>query len=232
MAKVIDITGNKYGRLTVIKRAENSVSPNGCVFAKWECRCDCGNVVTVKGYLLRSGNTKSCGCSRKETLRNLMSTHGKSKTRLYQIWCGMKKRCNNPSSSIYKHYGGRGIKVCKEWEDNFEAFYEWASRNGYADYLSIDRINVNLGYSPENCKWATEKEQKNNMRSNHKIKYMGMDKTLSEWGEYLGESPRRISWRINHGWRELDALLGIKACAGEIATEGGKTCINPNGSVT
>ena len=128
-SNAIDMRGRKFGMLTVLERGENVACGNS-KFATWVCRCDCGNTVTVRGYCLRNGNTTSCGCKRKTTLSEVSSTHRKSQTRLYKIWSGIKKRCNNPASSVYRHYGGRGITYCKEWEQ-FEPFYNWAMENGY-----------------------------------------------------------------------------------------------------
>lgn len=214
MGKVVEMTGKKYGYLTVIRRSENITSPNGSVFAAWECQCDCGEVIVARGYCLRNGNTTSCGCKRETSLRKLMSTHGESKTRLYDIWSGMRKRCNNPASSVYGYYGGRGIKVCNEWESDYMAFRSWALKNGYEEDLSIDRIDVNGDYEPSNCRWATNIEQANNTRVSRRITYMGVTRTPAEWRAHLGVTKGKWDWLMR---RNSTPQSVVAACAGEIA---------------
>lgn len=160
MHKHKDYTGCKFGKLTVIEYVIEKQLKN-----KWLCKCDCGNEVLVTVGNLNSGNTKSCGCLRKEIMRKKQTTHGQRRTRLYYIHRGMIKRCNSEKSEQYKNYGGRGIKVCNEWYD-FECFYKWSHENGYKEDLKIDRIDNNIGYCPENCKWSTNLEQANNQRTN------------------------------------------------------------------
>ena len=169
MGKLIDLTGQRFGRLTVIERAGKDYIGQ----AMWRCRCDCGNVTVVAGGNLRTGNTKSCGCYGHElTIGGYRSrTHGGTcdggkRTRLYRIWRAMKTRCYNLNAQNYKDYGGRGITICPEWLHDFVAFRDWALSHGYRDDLSIDRIDNDKGYSPDNCRWATAKEQRANQRSN------------------------------------------------------------------
>ena len=173
MSKFIDLTGQRFGGLTVIGFAKKSNDRQ----YMWKCRCDCGNEIVIRSHSLRSGNTRSCGCLQKETNIKLRQTHGMTKTRLYNIWQSMKQRCSLPSASCYKYYGGRGITVCNEWQ-NFEPFCEWALANGYADNLTIDRIDVNGNYEPNNCRWLTIQEQQNNTRRSHNITFNGITKTL------------------------------------------------------
>ena len=166
-----DLTGMRFGRLVVIFRSEDYVSPKGKTCVCWLCRCDCGNDIIVNGRNLRKGNTKSCGCLKSETTIKRNLTHNLSKTRIYHIWQDLKKRCVNKNCKCFERYGGRGITICQEWLDDFMNFYNWAINNGYQKDLTIDRKDVNGNYCPENCRWVTQKQQANNKRNNRYITY-------------------------------------------------------------
>lgn len=189
-----DLKGLRFGRLVVMKEAPKIKKEK-----RWECLCDCGNTKIVTGVSLRNGNTVSCGCYQMERIVESHTKHGDSYTRLYHIYQGMKSRCVTPTNEKYKDYGGRGIKVCSEWmnADGYKNFKSWALANGYKENLTIDRIDVNGNYEPTNCRWATSKEQNNNMRSNRFVEYKGERRTLSQWAEITG-IPRPTLWnRLN-----------------------------------
>lgn len=188
MSRFIDLTGQKFGSLTVLYRLHNSCNKYG---VSWLCTCDCGNLVEVLSNGLRSGNTKSCGCSH--------AKHGKSDTRLYRIWKNMKTRCYNKNYERYNDYGGRSIKICDEWLNDFQAFYDWAVNNDYKENLTIDRIDNNKGYSPDNCRWATRKQQTRNRRNTMQFAYKGETKSLAEWCEVLNLNYKTINNRIYSG---------------------------------
>lgn len=168
MAKAIDLSGQRFGRLTVVERAGSYVSPDKKQsHALWLCICDCGNTSIVRAGMLRCGHIQSCGCLHREAFDKARTKHGKEGTRLYVVWSAMKQRCYNPSHKSYPRYGGNGITICDEWRDNFQAFYDWAMTNGYDDnaptgQCTIDRIDNSKGYSPDNCRWVDQKTQCNN----------------------------------------------------------------------
>lgn len=154
----IDLSGRRYGYLTVIERVTDKVYKSGRKKPRYLCRCDCGNIVSVVGESLRNGTTKSCGCHRADPLVRYSTKHGKRYERLYSIYCDMKKRCYNKRCNGYKYYGGKGITICEEWLENFNSFYKWAIENGYDEELTIDRIDSSGNYEPVNCRWITRSE--------------------------------------------------------------------------
>lgn len=174
MSKRIDLTGQKYGRLLVLERAEDHITKSGTRITRWKCKCDCGSETIVSHANLRSGTTTSCGCLHKEIVGALNRSHGLSNKcgRLYPLWKSIKYRCYCESSPDYKNYGGRGIVMCDEWKNNFVTFHDWAIANGYKEektekglnILTIDRIDVNGNYEPSNCRFVTNEVQAKNKR--------------------------------------------------------------------
>lgn len=205
MGKFVDLTGRRFGRLEVISRGEDYVSPSGYVAVNWVCRCDCGNTVVVRGCNLKSGASTSCGCER--IIHPNRLTHGQKNTRLYKIWKSMKERCCNKNNASWPEYGGRGIEVCEQWLHDFKSFYDWSMKNGYREDLSIDRIDNDKGYGPENCRWSDSVGQQNNKRNNHILEFHGERKTMAEWSRITGVSYHKLKDRINKcGWDVERAL--------------------------
>lgn len=199
MGKFIDLTGCKFGRLTVLSKGKARKRSDKGFTHYWICECDCGNTVEVRGDDLKSGRTQGCGCYQRQRAKEYHTKHGMCGERIYWIWVDMKRRCKSQSRKCFDRYGGRGIAVCEEWKA-FEPFYEWAIANGYREDLTIDRIDNDSDYCPENCRWATQKEQCNNTSSNHRITYNGETHTLVEWAEILG-LPKSVMYdRTRRGW--------------------------------
>lgn len=174
----------------------------------WLCKCDCGKEFTTYGFSLRRGWTKSCGCFGKEAQRKAITTHGMTNTPLYRCWDAMKRRCMNPSTKHYERYGGRGISVCDEWKASFESFRDWAFANGYKEGLSIDRIDNNGNYCPENCRWANSYTQAKNKRNNVWITFRGTTMILSEWARMLHITPHCLWKRLkNHTVEEALTMV-------------------------
>lgn len=178
-----DLTGQTFGYLTAI---EVDKSPNN-KRRKWICKCKCGNYTSVTTNHLTSGDVSSCGCKNYESKNK---THGLSHTRIYEIWCGIRRRCYNQKDKNYSNYGGRGITVCNEWNADFMSFYNWSVANGYNDNLTIDRINNNGNYEPQNCRWITHAEQQRNRSFNIFITHGTVTKTISQWARITGMSDK------------------------------------------
>ena len=205
MGKMIDLTGQRFGRWTVLEYVgyEKGVM--------WRCKCDCGTERNVRSDHLRYGKTISCGCFRaevtaKETGKKIQK-HGMWNTRLYHIWQRMKQRCSPscPKHEIHNYYD-KGIRVCAEWESGFELFMNWALCNGYKENLSIDRIDGNKNYEPSNCRWATAREQTNNRRNSYFVEYKGKTKALTDWADVLKIAPSTLSNRLRRGMSVEDAF--------------------------
>lgn len=201
-----DLTGQRFGRLTVIERAPSNTQ------TRWKCRCDCGNEVSVLANNLKRGHTISCGCYREESRVKVKTTHGYTHTRIYGVWGKIKGRCYQKNNPSYPRYGGRGITMCDEWRDHPESFIKWAYENGYdenAEYgeCTVDRIDNNKGYSPENCRIVDMKTQSNNRRSNLWIEHNGESKTLSQWADTFGTDPMRLRYYlVDRGMTIQEAL--------------------------
>lgn len=199
MPEAIDMTGRKFGRLMVLERA-----PNRAKHVCWECVCDCGNVLAVQGQYLRTGRTKSCGCLQRElvALRNI--THNMSDHPLFQVWSDMLKRCTNQKCAAYPNYGGRGITVCDRWLDSPANFIE--DMGPRPDGYSIDRIDVNGNYEPDNCEWASDEQQIRNRRITVYLTYEGETLTMAEWSEKTGIPYGRLQARRAAGLSDVDII--------------------------
>lgn len=204
MTRPHEIAGIRFGRLL-------AVSPEiKAGRRKWLCQCDCGRETHVQANSLVSGTIVSCGCYHKQEAAKLCRSrtkHGEKRTRLYQIWYGMKQRCHYPKNISYRLYGARGIEVCPEWRNDYPAFAAWARSAGYADNLSIDRIDSDAGYSPDNCRWVTVRAQSLNRSTNRVLEHDGMALTIGEWAKRTGIHRTTIAARLSRGMSVPEALL-------------------------
>lgn len=193
-ARFNDLTGKTFGRWTVLektrKQQRNQV---------YLCRCECGNMREVTQSNLTQGKSQSCGCLQKELTSKRFTTHGMRKSRLYDIYANMKARCTNPNNKRYDSYGGRGIGICQDWNNSFDAFKKWALSHGYSDDLTIDRINVDGDYCPENCRWANQEQQSNNQQKTIWIKILGERRSLKQWTTFMGWNYGTYSARYRKG---------------------------------
>lgn len=191
--------GDVFGNWTIVEILPKTVNYH----RHFICKCVCGEIKEIDAYNVLSGKSTSCGCVRDLKTKKRMTKHGQKQTRLYNIWCGMRERCNNPNSQAYKDYGGRGISICKDWQDDYMNFYNWSINNGYDEKLTIDRINVNGNYEPTNCRWADTKTQCNNTRYNIMITYQDKTQSLKLWCEELNLNYDMIRARWgNPSWKD------------------------------
>lgn len=213
--------GMKFGRLTIVEESFTSKRRR-----RFLCQCDCGANLVVELSSLTTGNTKSCGCLQKEITAQMSTKHGHNRRgkrhRLYSIWVHMRDRCLNPEDALYKYYGARGITVCAEWLD-YPTFYSWAVSKGYAENLTLDRVENNKGYSPDNCRWATSTEQNSNRRNNVLLTHNGETKTLQQWARDLGISRGALRDRLKHGLSVEEALTMPKLTKRRWLCPGSKT---------
>jgi hypothetical protein len=201
-----EIANSIYGKLTVIWRDHSRYKPGGAAY--WLCWCECGHTLSTPLHPLRTKRTKSCGCEAIQTIAGLRRSHGQSRTREYAIWNGMKARCLNPKNRGYPRYGGRGVTVCQEWIDSFEAFIAHIGMQpNDGKVYSLDRIKSHKGYEPGNVRWATKDVQANNTKSNVHITAFGRTQTLAQWSREVGLHHKLITSRINLlGWTPERAL--------------------------
>ena len=189
-----DLLGQRFGRLTVLGSARK---PNGTWV--WRCQCECGNEAMVPSSDLRSGKTQSCGCGAGRCTHGLSRGPDGKHTALYKVWTQMRQRCLNPSNRSYPRYGGRGIRVCDEWQD-YSVFHAWALSNGYEQGLTIERMDNDAGYCPENCTWIPLSQQALNLAKSRRVTHKGTTRHLREWGRVTGINARTIAGRIDSGW--------------------------------
>lgn len=219
MSRWEDMTGWKMwehgvpdSRLTVVSYEGIQETLSGKRRRMWKCLCTCGNITYSCTQYLKDGTKKSCGCFRREnTARFNIETktkhhEGRTNSRLYTIWGNMKARCCNKNNAAYKNYGGRGITVCQEWQNDYATFKSWAINNGYSDNLTIDRIDVDGDYNPSNCRWTSWTEQENNKTTNINIEYSGEIHTLSEWARIFNIKPGTLRRRLLKKWSVKDAF--------------------------
>lgn len=213
MPRTHNLTGQRFGRLVARERIEGSDYKKDP--SKWRCECDCGNITYVIAGDLKMGKTQSCGCYKKYKDTKPIRKHGHNRTRLHRIWCGMKTRCNNPHSKDYKDYGERGIRICDDWNE-FLPFKHWAIINGYQDDLTIERLDVNKGYSSENCTWIPNSQQSLNTRQIIPLTFNGKTQTASEWAREANIRLTTLLCRLKRGWTVEQALTIKPDCSNNI----------------
>lgn len=206
MPNIIDLAGERFGKLVALQFL-GRVNKHSIFL----CICDCGKETTATSNNLRRNHTTSCGCeSSKNTIGVRLATHGKSKHPLFISWVGMRNRCYTPTHNRFEHYGGKGIAVCDEWVDDFQAFYNWAILNGWKKGLTLDRKENDRDYCPDNCKFSTVAQQNRNRTSNIKLTINGITKILIEWSEEVNVPYETIRQRLKNGWIPEEAIYGRK----------------------
>lgn len=203
------VIGQKYGLLTVTGPPETTIVQQKNRTAKiisYPCICDCGKTFMANQRSLLEKEEPSCGCTRWARRKLHSKAKGFCNTKLYGVWNAMISRCENPNCRGYHNYGGRGISVCDEWKNDFLAFKNWAEKNGYCDGLTLERINNNGNYEPNNCSWKTKKEQNNNRRTNRLLTFNDITHTIMQWSEICGVSFSAIVKRLDRGWSIEDIL--------------------------
>lgn len=215
-----DLTGQRFGRLTVICASRNKYNKR----KYWECECDCGNITFAYTHALIAGKVKSCGCLKDEINTKHGGCIGKEE-RLYAVWRTMRQRCYDPHTANYKNYGARGIAVCDEWKNDYEAFRKWALANGYNETAKrntwlLDRIDNNGNYTPENCRFVTPTVNSRNRRSTVKATINGETKPVVEWCEILNKDYNLVRGRLQQGWNIEDALYRPKQYQNRRRTNG------------
>jgi hypothetical protein len=205
MSSASIVPGSRFGKIVILGPAVPYVNPNsGRKAPRLEYLCDCGTRKSATPYDIRKGRVKSCGCAQgRQTVQHGHSRRGAA-TPEYVVWASMLTRCTNPNSAAWRHYGGRGITVCTRWLQSFENFY--ADMGPRPDGMTLDRIDNNKGYSPENCAWVSRKAQSHNTRRNRYIEYDGKTLCLSDWARHLGIAQATLSSRLKNGW-PLDRAL-------------------------
>ncbi len=201
-----DLIGYEFGDFVVEAEAAPKIRPNGKKVRLWQCRCSCGNVRFLNKQEIETQKRKSCGCKKADNRRKAATVHGDSHKRLHNIWSGIRARCYCETDYHYKWYGARGIRMDEKWKDDYEAFKRWALEAGYSTELTIERRNNNGDYTPENCRWATGKEQANNTRRNKVVTAFGRTLTLSQWSEETGMPYDALKMRLRRGWSPEEAL--------------------------
>lgn len=203
--RLINLAGRKYGRLTVLYKM-----PTNREKAMWLCRCECGNSRSVSGNNLRYGVTKSCGCLQPEMASKTHRKHGLSNSPEYRIWRGIIDRCVRQNSTVYRYYGGRGIKMCHRWRGSFLQFLADMGERPSTKH-SVERIDNNGNYEPNNCRWATSAEQRRNSRNVRLIQHDGLLLCVPDWAKRIGISPSSLHGRLQAGWSVEEAVICPKS---------------------